>query len=932
MPKKNITNFLLYVIICFLAVSFNVNAQSTGKIAGKVTDASTGEALPGANVMLMGTNYGASSDRFGNYKFDKVPLGEYNLIVKYIGYEDFTTSVNLTNANYTVSVDAQLSITALKMDEIVISGLLQGQVKALNQQKNAQDIKNVLSREEMEKFPDMNTAEVLQRIPGISISRSLGEGSFVYIRGTEPRLTGVTVDGQKLASSEDEERFINLGVVNSSQLASIEVTKALTPDMDADAIGGTVNLVTRSPFDNEKPVIKVDLGGGYGVLSEEPQYRFSGSYSGFFGEEKQFGYNLSASYYRNNLRGHSIEMTWENVDDVNGNEIPFALADASLFDYNTQRDHYGVSGILEYKIDPNNSFHFRGMYNQFDDFQSRNMVRFRVNKGDYLTATNIEKARMAFEFQNRTEAHKITQLTFGGVHNFETLNLDYDFTYGFASQDKTDPGQIKSEWALDSKLNLALDLSDVDFPGFQITNADPDYFLDAAHWEIDNQDYRENKIENTNYTGVVNIKFPYKLFGLPAELKAGAKYSSDEKKRDASRSKYKWKGDDYFMNAVSSGETIEGFLLDHYTFGPMIDNGKVRDFFNSYRDQPDGLQDNPSYTDPDGIGGNYNTSEDIISFYMMTSFNADDLTVLAGVRDEYTKTDYNGTEILLDNSGDFLSASPVQNTNNYNNIFPYLHFRYKITPQTNLRLAATRSISRPNYWDLAPFLWINPDDDEIIKGNPELSPTLSTNLDLMLEHYFEGIGVISAGLFYKNLESVIYLREHQQAGGQYDGYDITEPVNGGSAELYGFEINWMQQFSFLPGFLSGFGVYANYTYTDSKADLEFRDWTAMPGQAADVGNFGISYEKYNLTARLSLNYSAEVLYQVGESPDYDRYNDEHVQIDFSGVYKLFDNVSFYLDLINITNAPSREYYGVTTRPRMNQYYGMTMRSGVKVDL
>ena len=265
MLNKSFTLFGRYLVLFFF-LSQSLFAQGNSRIEGKVSDATSGEALPGANIILVGSNLGASSDRFGEYTINNVPVGNYTLKVSYIGYQGFNTQVNVTKANMVVNVDVSLKMSAIKINEVVVNGLLQGQVKALNQQMNSDNIKNVLSQEEMQKFPDMNTAETLQRIPGVTINRSLGEGSFVYVRGTEPRLTQVTVDGQKIPSSQEDARYIDLGIINSSQLASIEVTKTLTPDMDANAIGGTVNLVTRSPFDQEKSTVKLDLGGGYEVI------------------------------------------------------------------------------------------------------------------------------------------------------------------------------------------------------------------------------------------------------------------------------------------------------------------------------------------------------------------------------------------------------------------------------------------------------------------------------------------------------------------------------------------------------------------------------------------------------------------------------------------------------------------------------------------
>jgi len=925
---KNSFLFLLLILL-FTSLSF---AQGSGRISGRVTDAQTGEALPSANVFIEGTSIGVSTDRFGNYRVDKVPVGTHNLKSSYIGYEIFSTEVEV-QANRTLNLDIQLQISAVETEDIVVEGLRQGQVKALNQQMSAENIKNLISREEMEKFPDMNTAEVLQRMPGVAITRSQGEGRFVNIRGTEARLSTVTINGQKLASPQDEERFIGLDVINASQLAAIEVTKSLTPDMDGDAIGGTVNLITRSAFDYEKSVLKIDAGGGYAELGNKPLYRGSALYSTQLGENNNWGITLNANWYRSNLTTHSNEFDWDNIDDVNGNEIPFALADSRMYNYVTERDHIGFSADIEYKINNNNKFFLRGMFNRRTDDQTRNMVRWRFNRGDYLDATTVTKARLAFEMQNRNEIQDIMAFSGGGLNNFGNWDLDYTLHFSTAKETKTDPGQIKSEWQLNKRLDVIMDLSDVDFPKYDVTNMDDDYHLDAANWEIDNQDFREVETNNTKFLGSFNLKYPLRGSGFQAELKFGGKLQLDNKDRVGTRSRYRWRGaEKVFMSSVTSGEIINDFLDGTYVFGPMIDPDKFWNFFNQYRGLNDGLREDLRPDDNDGLGGRYDASENIYAAYLMTTFDLGEFTALVGVRNEYTQTTYEGNELRYDDSGDFLSSTKVTNENSYNNIFPYVHLKYKVTPFTNIRAAFTGSIARPNYFDLAPYRWIYPEDLEILEGNPDLEATTSLNFDVMFDHYFQGIGVISAGFFYKSLDKVAYPQVFFQEGGVFDGYEIEKPVNGGSAKLYGVEINWMQQFSFLPGFLSGFGIFANYTYTKSEAELEYRDWSTLPGQAGDVGNVGLSYEKGKLSARLSFNYQSEVLSQVGKNADYDRYMDKRLQVDFSGNYEIISGLNFYLDLINLTNAPERQYFGVTSRPRLNEFYSWSLRSGIKLSL
>jgi|GEM_PF-533997 len=927
------------VLLLLMLGSMSLQAQEQGKIAGVVKDATTGEYLPGANVIIKGTNYGVSTDRFGKYRLNKVDLGTHTISVSYIGYEAFSTTVELKNANYTVELNIELNMSAVQIEDVVVSGLLQGQVKALNQQLNSREIKNVLSREEMEKFPDMNTAEVLQRIPGVNIARDQGEGTYVYIRGTEPRLTSITVDGQKLATSANEDRVTDLGIVNATQLASVEVTKALTPEMDANGIGGQVNLVTRSSFDYEDPTLRLDVGSGYAVQGGNPLYKLAASYVGFLGDNKEFGYTVSGSFYQNNINGQSNSSEWGDLTLVNREVIPFALQDFDLFNRQSRRNHWGFSGVFEYRPNNVSTYYVRGMYNLKDDEQTMNNLYFRLGDGRWYDANTVQSSRMDFSMINERTRSTLVSVAMGGQNNFDLLDIDYDVSYSNGKQAMTDPSRVRSEWAIKQRPSFTVDFSDPDYPVFTMTdtNKDADYIFNPSNYSTDTQEFKDVTTTNTNMSATINVKLPYDLFGIPAELKSGAKFFSDKKDRKGVTLRMKWSGANRpTMDQISNGETIADFLNDHYLFSPMIDVGMARDLINSTYGGSPGLIDDMGgsgiVVSGDGVGGIYTNTENTYSFYMMTTFNVSDLMVMVGVRDEYTSTNYEGNNILFDNRGDASSVEPSSTKTNYNSIFPYLHLKYKIAEATNIRAAFTQSIARPNYYDLAPYYFMDSQERALSQGNPNLEPTLATNFDLMLEHYFQGIGVASVGLFYKNIDKIIYTKNWTETEGEFSGYDMEIPVNAGMSKLYGFEINWQQQFSFLPGFLSGFGIYANYSFTKSEADLEFRDWTVIPGQAGDVGNLGLSYEKDGITARLSANYRSEVLQSVGDTPDYDEYDAANLRLDFSCVYQLFDNLSFYLNVMNITNSVDKSYMGISSRPTHLEFYGISGDAGVKFSL
>jgi len=330
----------------------------------------------------------------------------------------------------------------------------------------------------------------------------------------------------------------------------------------------------------------------------------------------------------------------------------------------------------------------------------------------------------------------------------------------------------------------------------------------------------------------------------------------------------------------------------------------------------------------------------------MATMNVGDLMILAGLRNEYTANDYTGTQLNYDADGDYLSHNDSTLTSSYNHVLPNLQFRYRLLSMTNFRLAITRALARPNYWDLAPRREIDPDGPEIVSGNADLIPTTSINIDLMAEHYFQGIGIASGGIFYKKMDDIIFTITRDISGGAYDGYEEEKPVNGGSANLFGVELNWNQQLTFLPGFLDGFGVYANYTHIWAKADLDDdvinstfsseedfkkRD-DVLPGQTGDVANFALSYEKFGFSGRLSLTYQGAYVTEVGKRKDFDEWRDDHLQIDFSATQDVWSGLKAYLEVINITNEPRRDYLGITSRPIQREFYSWWMRVGLKVSL
>ena len=931
---------LVFILVLMLSASM-VLAQS-GMVAGRVVSAEDGSYLPGANVFLEGTTMGAATDREGFFMISNVPQGTYQLMINYIGYADYTTEVNISGTERRVVLDEiGLKLTAMETDVIVVEGQLEGQLKALNQQRVSANIKSVVSREQMELFPDYTTADALQRVPGVYIDRSQGEGRYILIRGTEPRLSNVKVNGEELATNRVEERYSQLDIIGSNQVASIEVVKALTPDMDGDAIGGTVNLITRSAFDHSGMRLRATAGGGYTSLRGDMIYQGKFSYSDRFGADKNMGLTLTANWDRTNKGAHNSEKAYGRVTAEDGGLVRdgWALTDMDLRNFYNVRDRFGFGTTFEYRPDQSNRFYVDMLWNKLNDDQQFGRKRIRFDRGDFIDSlgTTVEGARIVIESGDRLEELLQQAYSAGGEHEFDNFAVDYKVSYSFGDE-KHQP-QLDTEWEARG-FNLRVDNSDPLFPTWEQTNAaDLGYSeFDASPYGLQTFDYRNTSASDQNITGTVNFRMPFDLAGYASELKFGGKVRIKEKDRKDERSGYDWEGaGNKFMDEFVSDKETTDFLNGNYTFGPFPDAEKVEDFFNQNRDKADGFVGDTEIWD--SFGQSYNAKENIYAGYAMTTVNLKPMTVLAGLRYESTMNDYTGTVLRWNTDGDLVANKDTTDDRSYGFFMPSLHLKYQVERMSNIRFAVTRTMARPNYWDLVPYSSLDFDGEEKREGNPNLDITEAWNIDIMAEHYFVGVGVLSGGFFYKDLKNIIFeLREEiNDPISQFDGWDFRGPVNGGNASLMGIEINWQQQLNFLPGFWGGFGIYANYTKTWAESELVKgirENEKALPGQSGDIGNIALSYEWGGFSSRFTLHYQGKYLQEVNSNPDgsEDLWRDDHLQMDLSASYKFMPELDVFAEVVNITDEPQVDYVGITDHPQQQEYYGWWMRAGLRLSL
>jgi len=872
---------------------------ATGLVGGRVIDATRGEGLPGALVRVEGTAVSGATDRQGNFRLSGVPLGNHTLVVTYLGRLEGKQTVTVTAAPG-APVEIKLEQAANFTETVTVTGasIQEGQARALNQQKTALNITNVVAADQIGSFPDPNAAEAASRIPGVSIARDQGEGRYVLIRGTEARLNSMQIDGERIPAPEGDARQVALDALPADQLQSIEVSKAVTPDMDADSIGGSVNLITRQAA--TKPTMLFSMAGGYHALQRSADQRYA---SGTFGRRVNGGrIGLLAGFSATQLTRGS-----ENFEATYSGD---ALTDLQLRDYQIERNRYAGNGAADVKLSDVSTLTLRAIVNRFEDYEVNNRIRYRP-----------ANRRIEHVLKNRNQNQNIRSFSANANHLFGTGTvLDYRLAYAFAEE--VQPDRLDTIFR-QTNINFVPSITDPE--NIQANpSADNSATARLNAWETEIFDTHDR-----DWTGSFNVRIPFGLSTNGARfLKMGAKVKDKRKTRN------------FETGAASPATTVLFPTLQDTSF----DNSRFLDFFPAKYPKFPGISADASRTmfnalpagryaiDPEGDAENYDATERVFAGYAMAElFLGSNLTLLPGLRVESTKVNYTGYQVLYDDGGDYVATTKVTGGDTYTQLLPGVHLRYAVTADANIRAAYTRTIARPNYVDLVPYQLVFQEDAEISRGNASLKPTTSDNLDVLVERYFASVGLVSGGVFYKRMHDYIFnFRFQEQAFG--DLYAISQPRNGDAATLWGVELAVQNQLRFLPAPLDGLGIYANYTWTDSTANYPDRTTTStLPGQSKHLGNVALWYERSGFSAKASLNFHGKYIDAVGGAAAEDVYYDNHTQLDLNVSQQLMKRIKVYADVLNLTNAPLRYYIGNTNRPIQQEYYRWWTQFGVKIN-
>jgi TonB-dependent receptor len=850
---KIISKFIFTILLSVISVTL-IHAQGKGRIAGTVIDSTTNEPLVGANVLLVGTSLGAATDLEGKYVIAQIEPGTYKVAVRYIGYvtKEFTVDVL---PNRTVQLDVALATQAIEGQEIIITAQAQGQKAAINQQLTANTIKNVVSAEKIHELPDADAATALSRLPGLSLMN----GDQVVIRGVQAKQNLILINGIQLPSTDVNTRATNLGFISANMLSGIEVVKVVTPDMDANAIGGVVNLRLR-----EAP-----SGFHFDMLSQGSlnhqdrtydNYRFWASVSNRYFDDK-LGVFIQGNADRFDDGLDQISASYERYEFLPYGESPYRL---NTFNYQDQQNitsTYGGSIILDYKLPDgkillqntiSKGINDNATHNTQLDLQN-NRVIYSLNRDKY------KRTLLANAFQ--------MEYNFGDIKGELTLSHSYsdrntDIRYGDPGDNTNFSNAAGAPFGYDangnriSYSNLRNTITPAEILNIEIDPADYQG-ADISDWAVIREVAFKQHIYNSQLDFTIPVSF---TSDFSSTFKVGGKFKRTTRSNDLNRW-YKRTGDEDFYSNVRDfipGKTLSNqnqllftdvqnkdytrgkyFLNGEHPYNYAFNIGMLDDFYTRARSgwgqavHKDGT-----------VSEDFNGAEIFTAGYLMGTFNlGTKLSMILGGRYEYYNMKYNATNFYVthpvDGNGRILDTLNTVDRDD-NNFFPNAQIRYKFTDWADVRLAYSKTIARPDFNAILPNVYFSPGLTNRA-GNPYLKPAVSTNYDLYMSFYNNEIGLFTVGGFYKEIDNVFFQTTIFYQNLSYYGVSfpdsafwvsqgITPPARSDKIDTYinnpspaiikGLEFDWQTNFWYLPEPLNALVLNINYTRVWSEMDYK----------------------------------------------------------------------------------------------------------------
>ncbi|MCC5841013.1 MAG: TonB-dependent receptor [Opitutales bacterium] len=979
---------LLLCVFALFGAGATLHAQ-TGTVRGTVSEAGTGLNLEGVVVRIPELDLRTTTDRSGRFAFRNVPAGTFAVSAQFLGYPPTGRTVEVIAGEET---PVRLVFTAddvVELDDFVVVSGPTANERALARQRSMQNIADIASSDALGNFPDKTLADAVRRLPGITIERGPGEGEgrYVTVRGLNSDFNSVALDGVPVTVSnfDGASRSVPLDVVSTSSADSVEVTKTLRPDDNADSIGGLITIRSRSAFDREGRFLSGRIGGYYnrmisrygsGYYLNEWGYEGSFGYSDFLNEAQTIGLSLNLNFREAPYASQSMD-TQGFAEVVNSSRNAAQAAEGAQYEgllaplgvmlqeYFDEVKNKGMNAVLDFR--PNDQVEYqigmswsrrdsrRGRQRQEirfdDDYRYWNRTAPVTVVGDTVTEFTSDN-RLLREVRDFYEEQNHYTLRFNSTHRVDDVTLT--FLAGFQR------GQFDGDPDRDMQVRFRTDFGD---HTYRLDPNDP-YFpeFSTERDRMDPSEFEVNRINLgtrfiTDDEWIFGGDLQWEFNGGQSFLKTGLQFryrTRDYQTVDRFYDRFTVRGGGlptWFLDEapdgggpVTANYHTPRTVGNRYEFGFFLDPTRVRQVVDhllasgQLEFSEDGLLDSINRS----LVRSYDLSERIYSTYLMGQTVRDRWTYMAGVRVEHTRVGvdtFSGTE-----NADYIfdSVVPVRGSNAYTNFFPHLHARYDWSEDLIVRLAGSSTLQRASYRQLNPSESIDNAEFTVLRGSTELKPTRSHNLDLMVDYYFGRVGRVGAGVFYKDMKDNIYRLNSIEDGSAFPGgiagenYEVSEFRNARGAEVYGIELSFNTDLRFLPSPFDGLELFGNFTYIESDVNtgLEGRENIKTPlfGQVEFSYNVGIAYYKHGLNVRVAYNWRDSYLAFNGldVDPRLDEYVDRLGQIDITISYDLPRGFSVYAEFMNVLNSPDRAYFGERSlRPAYNEYRDWSAYFGIR---
>jgi iron complex outermembrane recepter protein len=947
--------------VALLLFAFSSLASAQTALTGTISNAATGQTLEGARVVLKGAGRETLTDNQGVYRFDNVPPGQAVLQVSYTGLQTVEQSVQITTGA-AQRQDFGLTSEIYQMSQFVVAGEREGQAQAITLQRNSDGIKSIVSADVFGGLAG-NPAELVARLPGIEGESVGGDVRYIRIRGLNQNLNSVTMDGNRVAdaASAGVTREFQFQTIGSDAIERIEVTKLPTPDMEGDSIGGVVNLVSKSAFDSKgERRIRGSIGTIWRATDDRDKIRpnYSLSYSEVFGERIgvafNAGYRPHASIAEQTTQQHQQLATGPLVGPAYTHNFDFV-------DFRNLRKRTNLSLKVDFKFSDTTRFFVSGSLNKHVEHESdteamfvtgTNVANFEPGFTDTVSQVRpVAASVVTLRSTNLYKDGKTQNVQVGGVHRYSRLNIDYD---GYQSASKANyAGTSEPDFIARGTMGWRIDRTENAYLPTLTQTAGPDWTNINSYTENAYNIVRRAAWDD--YQGAsLNVKQSF-AEPVPAYVKAGVRWREQTRRNVSTPFSGTYVGPDGVMGVNPATRVNDDNLAQFMSQRPLPGDlaryprfpfpnvvGEARSFWDVLQKNPEQMRQNLAADLQSELRANTQFEEDIKAAYVMGNLQLGSLSVLAGVRVEETEVVGEGSLQNISPQERALRAAwgtaPLTDaeirrraiaefgnrqtrTGEYRNVLPGVHLKYSPLPNLVTRLGYAANVGRPSIGQLVPNATVNDDTRTVNTSNPSLKPQTADNFDFSAEYYFEPAGVVSAGVFMKEIKDFIYnaggqtieTGEDNGFGGQYAGYTINTQANGGVGKVKGLEVSYSQQFTFLPRIWKGLGFFANGTWM--KAEGNYGSGTAIglaptpkiAGFNPLNANAGISYINNKLTLRVQLNHRGRYLLTFNANESRQIYARKRTTIGIKTAYRFTRHLEGYFDVVNLMSEPDREY-------------------------